>query len=203
MITEGRDDRADDRRGGAHGRGEGRIEAFLAHCVDLDHAQAGGIGLGDAAHAGEDHARDDVDMRQPAADVSYQGGGELEDAIGDAGAVEQVAGQHEQRDGDQHEAVEARAHALHHDRQRDRLGQDDGRDRGQPHGERHGHFDDHEQREQAEQDPQAHSGTASVPVAVPPAPGAGPRPAITGSSCSSRYSAVRIIDIAESVSGSE
>ena len=199
----GRDDRADDGRGCAHGRGEGRIEAFLAHRVHLDHTQAGGIGLGDAAHAGEDHARDDVDMRQTAADVADQRRGELEDAVGDAGAVEQVAGQHEQRDGDQHEAVQPGAHALHDDRQRDRLREDDARDRGQAHRERHRHLEDHQQCEQAEQDPQAHSGTASVPTAVRPRPAAGCRPAITSSSCSSRYDAVRIIDSAESVRGSE
>ena len=91
----------------------------LRHGLDLDHAQAGGVGLRHTAHAGEDHACQHVDVREAAADVPDQRGGEIEDAIGNTGAIEQMTGQHEQRDRDQHETIEPGAHALHDDRQRE------------------------------------------------------------------------------------
>ena len=65
-------------------------------------------------------------MRQPAGDVTDERPRERKNTICDARPVEQMTRQHEQWNRDQHEAVEAGAHALHHNRQRNRLGEHDG-----------------------------------------------------------------------------
>ena len=53
------------------GRGDADREfgvvAVILHRLDLDGAEAGGIGDRGARHAGEDHRADDVDVREPAA----------------------------------------------------------------------------------------------------------------------------------------
>ena len=64
----------------ADGRRECRIEAALAHGLDLDQAEAGGIGLRHARHRREDHAGDDIAVGEAAADVADEGVREAEDA---------------------------------------------------------------------------------------------------------------------------
>ena len=65
----------------------------------------GGVGDGAAAHAGEDHARDDVDVAEPAPDAPDGGDTEPQQPLADGAGVHDVGGDDEERHGQQHEAA--------------------------------------------------------------------------------------------------
>jgi hypothetical protein len=73
------------------------------------------MGLGRPRHAGEDHAAEHVDVRQPAGHVPDERAGEVVDPAGDPGLVEDHAGQDEERQRQEREAVEPGGHALDED----------------------------------------------------------------------------------------
>ena len=78
------------------------------------------------------------------------------DDIGDAGAVEQVPRQNEQRDRQDRKAVQSGRHPLHDDGERHWLVQHDHADRRQRHRESDRHLDGDQDGEDAEQQDQGH-----------------------------------------------
>ena len=110
-----RDDRPERRRGGGDADRElGRV-AVVLHGLDLDRAEAGGVGDRRAGHAREDHRADDVHLREPALHPADERDREAIDAAGDAGDVHEIAGEDEERHGEKREALDAGDHALGHD----------------------------------------------------------------------------------------
>jgi hypothetical protein len=97
----------------------------VAHRLDLDRAKARRIGDRRARHAGEDHRADDVDVTEAALHPSDQRQCEVVDAVGDPRVVHQVAGQDEERDREQREAVEPADHPVHDYHRRRAAGQQD------------------------------------------------------------------------------
>ena len=107
-----REDRPERRGGGGDAdRGLDRV-AVVLHRLDLDRADAGGIGDRRARHAGEDHRADDVHVGEAALHPADEREREVVDAVGDAGDVHQVAGEDEERHGEQREALDAGDHPL-------------------------------------------------------------------------------------------
>jgi hypothetical protein len=62
-------------------------------------------------HEGAEHH---ADLRQPASHVAGQQGRQPDEALGDAGLVHQIAGEHEQRHGEQREVLGLGDGKLHH-----------------------------------------------------------------------------------------
>jgi len=75
-----RNDGPERRRGGGHADGEVDRVAVVLHRLDLDGAQARGIGDRGARHSGEDHRADDVHVSEPAFQPSHEGEREVVDA---------------------------------------------------------------------------------------------------------------------------
>ena len=100
-VDDGDDRRRDDRRHDGRGDGErgGEIEvvALAHHLRDQERAERGDVGDGRARDAAEEHAVDDVDVGQPAAEAADERRGKVDDDAGDAAARRDVAGQDEQR----------------------------------------------------------------------------------------------------------
>ena len=101
-------------RGGGRGDADRKLGASShgPHRLDLDGAEARGIGDRGAGHAGKDHRADDVDVAEAAAHPADQRDREIVDAAGDAGDVHQVAGEDEERHREQRKALDAGDHAL-------------------------------------------------------------------------------------------
>ena len=92
----GRDDRAD----GGGGRGErageaGLVAAFLQHHLDHKLAGTGGIRNGATAHAREDHAGDDGDMGESAANAPHDQASEFQQPFADRAGIHDLGGQDE------------------------------------------------------------------------------------------------------------
>ncbi len=140
-------------RGGGRGDAHGELlrVAVVAHRLDLDRAEPRRVGDRRAGHAGEDHRADDVDVAEAALHPADQRQREVVDAVGDAGVVHQVAGEDEERHGEQREAVDAADHPVDDDHRRRGAGQPDVDERGARHrdGDRDaGHHQREEHREQ-------------------------------------------------------
>ena len=143
-----RDDRPERRRRGGHADRElGRV-AVLLHRLDLDRAEAGGVGDRRAAHAGEDHRADDVDVAEAALHPADQGEREVVDPRRDAGVVHQVAGEDEERHGEQREAVDAADHPVDDDERRQVAREQDVGERRPGHGDGHRNAAAHEEQEE-------------------------------------------------------
>ena len=112
---------------------------MVRHRLDLDGAQAGGVGNGGAAHAGKNHRAHHVDMAQAALEPAHQRQRVVVNAVGDAGVVHQVAGQNEEGHGQQRKAVNAADHAVNHHKRRRAVGHQNVDERSPGHG--HGHGD--------------------------------------------------------------
>ena len=152
-----RNDRAERRRRrGDADRELGRV-AVLLHRLDLDRAEPGGVGDRGAAHAGEDHRADDVDVAEPALHPADQSKREVVDAGRDAGVVHQVAGEDEERHGEQREAVDAAHHPVDDDEGRQVAREQDVGERSACHGDGHRQPAAHEEQEEDLQ----HRGLAS------------------------------------------
>ena len=108
-----RDDRPERRRRRRDADREFRRVAVVLHRLDLDRAEAAGVGDRRARHPGEDHAAEHVDVAEAALEPADQRQREVVDAVGDAGRVHQVAGEDEERHGEQREAVDAADHPVH------------------------------------------------------------------------------------------
>ena len=132
----------------------GAIAARL-HLRDHQPADRGGLGHRRAGNAAEQSRGGDVDLPQPAADVTDQRAGKGDDAAGDAAAHHQVAGIDEERDGEQREDAHARIQPLEHDQRRQPHIEHGGEARDAE-AERDRRADQHQQREDAEQDPELH-----------------------------------------------
>ena len=145
-VDHERQGRRDDRAQGGRGRRDADRElglvAMVLHGLDLDGAEAGGVGDCRARHAREDHRAHDVDVPEAAAHPARQRHGEVVDAVGDAGRVHQVAGEDEERHGQQREAVDAAGHAVQDHEvgdARDEVGVEEG---GAGERDEHGHAGD-------------------------------------------------------------
>ena len=88
--------------------------AVVFHGLDLHRAQAGRISNGGAAHAGKNHRADHIDMAQSPFEPTHQGQRIVENPVGDAGIVHQVAGQNKEGHSQQRKAVNAADHAVDH-----------------------------------------------------------------------------------------
>ena len=78
----------------------------LRHHADDDAADADRVRDRRSGHARKDHVGDDVDVAKATAKTADQDEAELQQPIGQAADVHQVGGEDEQRDREQHVAVE-------------------------------------------------------------------------------------------------
>jgi hypothetical protein len=146
---------------GSDGGMMGPSVAEVLHGLDFDGAQARGVGNGRTRHAGEHHRTDDVHLPQSAAHPAHQRNGEVIDAAGDARDVHQVAGQDEERHGQQGEGLHPRDHALRHHHVGHAARNQHEQQRCACHGHRHRQAEDHQQQKGSDQ--YAH---VSLPVVV-------------------------------------
>ncbi len=109
-------DHGDDERAEADDAGgEAPRVAALEHAGAEDAGLHGGVGdgrAGDAAHHG---GEDCVDLGEAGAHVAGEHGRKLHQPVGDARFVQEVAGEHEEGDGEQHEALRLGEGELHRD----------------------------------------------------------------------------------------
>ena len=104
--------------GGRGGREGGREVAVIALRDHFRHHEAADTGDGRARRPGdraEEHAGDGVRVRQAAGEMSDQRRGEVDQTARHAAAAHQDAGEHEERDGEQRERIDAEHHAFGHD----------------------------------------------------------------------------------------
>ena len=139
-------------RGGRDADRELGLVAMVLHGLDLDGAEAGGVGDRRARHAREDHRADDVDVPEPAAHPAGERHGEVVDAVGDAGRVHEVAGEDEERHGQQREAVDAAGHAVQDDEVGDARDEVRVEERGAGERDEHGHAGDQHGEEDEDQE---------------------------------------------------
>ena len=104
-------------------------------------------------------AVDDVDLAEAAAEMPDQRAGEGDDAAGDAAAHHQVAGIDEEGDRHQRKDAHAGIQPLEHD-QRRQAHIEHGGEAGDAEAERDRRADEHQQREDAEEDPEFHGAQA-------------------------------------------
>ena len=112
-----RNRRADDRAGHHHGAGKGLLVAVLFHRRHHRAAEGRRFRDGGAGDAREQHRGDHARVGHAAAQVADQRVGELGQAVGDARLVHQLAGEDEQRHGQEGEQVQAGEIALRRHRQ--------------------------------------------------------------------------------------
>ena len=136
--------RPDDRGRGGDGGRVGRRIAVPHHRRDEHPAERRDVAERDAGYPGEQDRRADVHLREPARHPAEQHVGERDQPVGDAAAVDDLAGEDEERDGHQDEDVEALEDPLGEHRQERHLAA-----RRQPHDRRDDHRPGHRQpREQ-------------------------------------------------------
>ena len=155
-------DRADGGRGGGDADGEVGVVAGVAHRLDFDVAEPTGVGDRSARHAGEDDARADIHMAEPAVHPPDRRARETEDACRDAGGVHQVSGENEERHGDQREGVDAVHHVVEH-RHRRQPGEHDEDERREPERDRDRRTDHHQNEEQDKEKEERHRATRPSP----------------------------------------
>jgi hypothetical protein len=144
----GRDDRRQD--GGADGqyRREVFVVALAYHLRDQEGAEGGDIGHRRPGDPAEDHAVDDVDVGEPAAEPPDQHGREVDDGAGHAAPRGDIAGQDEERRGEQEVRVREQADEARRDDDRIQCGEERrGGERAHPERDADGHPDDDEEEE--------------------------------------------------------
>ena len=111
---------------------------------------AGGYGVGGRGprHAGHDHVGDDGDVAEAPFEVTDQGGGEFDQAPGDAPVVHQRAGQQEERHRQEQERVHPRIDLLRDGNEQKFAGNHQVRQRHDAHAERHRHAQDKDENQQ-------------------------------------------------------
>ena len=133
-------DGAEAGRCSSDGHREGNVIALIDHHGDLDAAQCNGIGQSRAGDAGEDHGCQNVCISQTAGDVADQCVCKVQQFIGDAALIHQVAGKGEAGDAQQGEGIQTLEEILcevdHLDVGAKHVGH-----RGEAQTERHGHAD--------------------------------------------------------------
>ena len=135
--------------------GEIEVVALAHHLRDQERAERGDVGHGRARDAAEEHAVDDVDVGEPAAEAADQRGGEVDDHARHPAARGDVAGQNEQ--GRRQQQIGVREQA-------DEAGRDDDRVEGRIEHRRaeradaHGDADRHAQQDEDEEDDQERFG---------------------------------------------
>jgi hypothetical protein len=137
-------------RGQAHR--EVLVVAAALHRRGEDRADGCGIGRAAARHSGEEHPHHDVDVREPAPQMADQRHRQLHQPFRDAAMGHHVAGQKEERQGEQGEGVDAVEHLLDHDRGRQAL-QPDHQERGEQQREPDRHARDQRQGQRKDEQP--------------------------------------------------
>ena len=148
----GRDDDADGAGDRDQGGGEGEAVAAALHARDHDRADGGAVGHRRARHAGEQHAGRDRDEAQAAGHEAQEPGREGDETLADATLGHQLAGQDEERDGEEVVRLDAADEGEGHRLQRIDLGEDDDEaEDGEGHREGERHPDQGEGHEETEE----------------------------------------------------
>ena len=147
-----RNDRREQRAVRDHARRVAAREAALEHLQPDDARVHRGVGDRGAGHAAHQRRERNRGLREVAVHASRQHGGKLEQVLGDAGVVEEVAGKDEQRHGEQREVLRLGHGELDRDGDRQlRVLQEEQHARNAD-GERHRHAHDEQDRERDEND---------------------------------------------------
>ena len=147
QADRGRNGRRDQR---ADGDGGGRIALAVAlgdHRRAQDARLHGRVRDGRAGHAAHQGGEQDRDLRQAARDPADRHHRDLQQAVGDAALVHEMAGEHEERHGEQRETLAHRGDLLHADGQRHGAIDDEEDEAGNAGGEGHRHAHHHEHHE--------------------------------------------------------
>ena len=107
-VVRGRDQQRLQRARDRHVDGEEPRVALLDHLRDHHRADRGGVGDRRARDAAEHRRGEDVDQREAAADEADEDLGEVDDALRHAAFGHDAAGEDEERDREQREAVACR-----------------------------------------------------------------------------------------------
>ena len=149
----GRDHDSHGRRAGGEAHREALVITALHHRGMEYRAERGGVRRARARHARQQHADDDVDVRQSPAQVADHRHRERDQPFRYAADVHHAAGEEEERQREQREAVDAVEHLLHRHRQR-QVGMPDDKQRGEDQRERDRDAERKRQRERREQQKQ-------------------------------------------------
>ena len=122
-----RDDGCDDGSGDGKRRGEIEVVALAHHLRDQEGAERRHVGHRRARDAAEEHAVDDVDVGEAAAEAADHGRGKIDDDARDSAAGGDVAGENEQRRREQQIGVGQQADEAGRDDDRIERGVEEGR----------------------------------------------------------------------------
>ena len=170
MIRDaGRDDRPHDRGRRHDCGGEVARIALLDHARDHDRPDRCRVGQRRAVNAGEEHAAEDRHLREPAAHPADEVAGEADELVGELAAVEELARQHEGREGEQGKGVDGDVELGRHHEIRNARAREEQEDRaGEQEAECDRHAEqkeDEERREQIARD-DIHAAIGCLPAAA-------------------------------------
>ena len=106
-------------RGGGHQRSRvTRAKSVALHRRDHHRADGGRVRVGRAGDAGKEQHRDQHHVAETAADVTNQHARQCHQPLRDPSRLHQIAGENEERDGEQRKIIDAGEDAARHDAQR-------------------------------------------------------------------------------------
>ena len=146
--AEARRDRRGDQRADGDGRGGEALR--IAAC---DHAGAEDarfhrrVGDGRAGHAAHEGREQDADLREAARHPGDQRVGTVDQPLGDAGLVHHMAGEDEERHGEERKALRGRGDLLDADRDRDEMAREEEGEARNADGEGDRHAGQHQREE--------------------------------------------------------
>ena len=123
-----------------------------------------GIGDGRAGNAAHERTEDDGDLRQPARQPAGQKPRKFEQPLRDAGRIHQIAGEDEERHGQQRKRLRGVVHALHGDGRRHVIADQEDRDGRERECERYGYVDEQKEEEEQDGDQRQHHTTSRTSV---------------------------------------
>ncbi|MPM09256.1 hypothetical protein SDC9_55572 [bioreactor metagenome] len=148
-----RDDHAEGASRRRDGGGEGGRVALLDHGGNHDAADGGHRGRVRSADGPEECAREDGDESEPSPVAPDQGGGQFDQAAGNAPVLHEAAGQHEEGNGHEGKGVGGCEHALgHHDGVEGEVPEGYPRDGGEADAHRNGDVQEDEEYEDGKHD---------------------------------------------------
>ncbi|MCW0449889.1 hypothetical protein NB706_002723 [Xanthomonas sacchari] len=156
QVVRGRHQKRDQRRGHADVDRVVAVVAAVDHLRNHRAADRRDVGDGRAGHAAEEQRGQHADLAQAATHAPDQRGRQRDQAVGDATAQHQFAGEDEQRDRDQRRRAAAGGDLLHQHHRRQVQIQQRGQ-RGRAQRIRHRHADQQQHHEQSQQDGDGHA----------------------------------------------
>ena len=141
-----RDDHPKGRRCGGHGHRIASIEARFAHRRNQHRTDTRRIRRRRAGKSGKEHADQDVDVPQPALDVTDQRLGKFDQTIGDPTVIHESSEQQKEGHREQWKGVDRGVHLVDHAHERKPQGRDR-QQRGNPQGKGNRYAQEDEQRE--------------------------------------------------------